>query len=71
MAIKLNDLETEYVKGQVRQDLRRQDRGRSQLKRKFGEQADYSRVDARTKWLQDFYEKLGGHVESISNRHQK
>lgn len=44
ISMKLNQIELEYVKGQVRQDLRRQDKKKLSLLRKFGDLADLSIV---------------------------
>lgn len=65
--MKLDEEQIEWVKSQVRQELRRTQRKAKSLERKFAKDADFTKLDLRKQWLEKFYRELGGDVTRISN----
>jgi hypothetical protein len=57
-----------FLMGQIRKELRINDKKLITLHNKFGDKANTGAIDARRRWLEDFYRQLGGNVEGITNR---
>ena len=64
--INLSPTHRAIVAGLVRTAIRKADRGRAALERKYGESYDPSRSDSRIVLLEEIYRAIGGDPENIT-----
>lgn len=64
----LSEQQRDLLRGLVRSQIRRVERGRASLRAKFGDEYDGAAMEGRLAFLEELYRTLGGDPDRISNR---